>query len=281
MKNETSTNEETKAFHSRHPMPQMEGVDSLFRFSGISTQPVEYIEALLIDGRLYHPKPSQFNDPFECKPHFNWPQKAQSVREIRLHLIRSFRERGHSRKEAEKLVSIFMKKPGYVDETIYKSIQKTFSNLRLCSFTTSNANLLFWSHYADSHRGFCLEYDATVKPINFAFKVTYEKQYPEIIYPTPSGARTLEPALIKSKVWEYEEEYRTFIVPEATNPCRNDGEALLLSGHEITNLYFGANVSPDDKQLVLGILSRGPFNPRVWQANLSKSSYSLEFSLES
>jgi hypothetical protein len=36
--------------------------------------------------------------------------------------------------------------------------------LRVCSFSANNRSLLMWSHYADQHRGLCIEYDVSSLP---------------------------------------------------------------------------------------------------------------------
>ena len=184
---------------------------------------------------------------------------------------------GHNRKSAEKLIKKKMSTPGFIEETIYKSIQRTFSEIRISSFTTKKENLLFWSHYADSHKGFCVEYDSTVLPISYAFRVQYQDEYPKANYPSPPNALGFKPALIKSRAWEYEEEYRIIFVPEAARQPRNDGTSLILNGNEIKNVYFGANMNDDNKQTLVELIKKGPFNPDFWDASLSKSSFELEF----
>lgn len=266
-----------KEFHRIHHWPDQAGVESLFRFSKIDTNNLHFLSHLFVDAKLYHALPSQFNDPFECKPHFNWPKSADKVRAIRSHLIKVARSNGFKRKDAEKLASDSMIKTKFIQETIYEAIQKSFGELRICSFTTSKENLLFWSHYAAIHTGFCVEFDASKMPIAYAYKVAYSDEYPDVEYPRPSDATAFIPALIKSKDWEYEDEYRTIFVPEATKQPKNDGESLLLHGDEITNVYFGAAMEEENKEKIKKLVESGPFSPVFWNASLSKSSFALEF----
>ncbi len=269
--------QQLEAFDTEHPHPDKAGIESLFKFSKFDGNYTEYQEDLFVRGKLYHSLPVNFNDPFECKPHFNWPDKPSQVREIRKHLLKVAMRNGYKRKAAESLVSKNMRKPGFIQETIYKSVQNTFSKVRICSFTTKKENLLFWSHYADSHKGFCVEYDATVLPISYAFKVQYQDEYPEVQYPGPPNALGFKPALIKSKEWAYEEEYRIIFVPEAERQPNNDGVSLILNGGEMKNVYLGANMTDENKQALVELIERGPFSPSVWDVSLSTSSFSLEF----
>lgn len=269
--------QELDAFARDHPYPDKIGIKSLFKFSKFDGNHTEYQEDLFLRGKLYHSLPDNFNDPFECKPNFKWPNNLSQVRAIRKHLINKAIRDGYRRKDAESLISKNMRKPGFIQETIYNSIQNVFSKIRICSFTTKKENLLFWSHYADSHKGFCVEYDATVLPISYAFKVKYKDEYPEVKYPVSSNKLGFKPALIKSKEWEYEEEFRIIFVPDAKRQPKNDGVSLILNGGEMKNVYLGANMSGDNKQALIELIIGGPFSPRIWDVALSTSSFKLEF----
>jgi hypothetical protein len=137
-------------------------------------------------------------------------------------------------------------------------------------------NLLLWSHYADSHKGVCVEFDATKLPIS-AFKVHYDNKYPEAIYPNPPDQRAFFPALRKSKEWKYEDEFRTIFLDYLDVP-KNDGESLILNGDEILNVYLGAEIDIQLKEKLLSIISKSSFSPKIWVSNLSESSFSLSFS---
>ncbi len=268
---------ELKKFNKSHPWPDKCDISSLFRFYTIDLKRVERLRHLFVECKLYHPLPTQFNDPFECKPHFSWPKDAKKVRDIRQYLIKLAREKGRSKKEAEAIISKQMKKPKFIQDTIFNAIQRAYSELRICSFTTQKENLLFWSHYANSHKGFCVEFDATKMPIAYAYKVQYKNKYPEVVYPRPNDATAFIPALVKSKIWKYEREYRTIFVPEAINQPANDGESLILRGDEIKNIYLGSNIEEDEKEVIFDLVGNGNFDPSIWTTNLSKSTFSLEF----
>jgi len=275
-KSSVSVEHEIKQFESMHPYPDRVGLTSIFRFSQ-ATLPIDYLRKLFVDGKLYHPRPSQFNDPFECRPNFRWPETAEEIKGIRNHLIKVAMRNGKSRKEAEYFIIKSMAKEDFVEDAIYGAVSSALGEIRICSFTSSKDNLLFWAHYADSHRGFCVEYNSSILPISCAFKVDYSNKYPEVTYPVPNDVRGLKPVLIKSSEWAYEGEFRTIFVPEAGQQPANDGTARFLSGNELINVYFGALMEEDHKKLVLRLLELGPFNPGVWQAKLSKRDFELQF----
>ena len=57
-------------FNKDHPHPDSVGIESLFKFYKFDKNHLEYLKNLFIDGKLYHSSPEEFNDPFECKPHY-------------------------------------------------------------------------------------------------------------------------------------------------------------------------------------------------------------------
>lgn len=261
-----------KQFEEEHPWPDKAGVTSLFRFFCFDLEHPEYLESLFLEQKLYHALPKEFNDPFECKPHFSWPEKATDVRKIRKHLIKLAKERGRNRKQAEKLASESMN-----NNLIAEATQQTYGELRICSFTTDYKNLLFWSHYADAHKGFCIELDASILPISYAYKVKYNDNYPATEYPLPDNSCALIPALTKSKAWEYEDEFRTIFSPSAESIMPNDGFSWSLSSQTIKKIYLGVNILPENQERLLTLINDGPFKPEIYKASLSHSSFSLDF----
>ncbi|PAJ71706.1 hypothetical protein CJF42_25260 [Pseudoalteromonas sp. NBT06-2] len=263
-------------FKKIHPWPDQSGLSSLFRFMPISAKNTEFVEHLFLKKKLYHSLSSGFNDPFEGKPHFNMEAKGNKHKAIKQHLINVARESGMNKKDATTLITNSLKDPQFIPNSISEATNKTFNELRICSFTTDNDNLLFWSHYANSHKGICIEFDASIMPIAFAYKVDYSEIYPQITYPIPPDERAFRPALVKAKVWEYENEYRTMFIPNFKG-LPTDGESLLLDSCTITNVYLGSEIDDEDKNVLLDIILKSDFNPNIWQASLAKTSFSLQY----
>ena len=239
----------------------------------------EFIKHLFLEKKLYHSLLEEFNDPFEGKPHYNNEDKENNPQTIRNDLIKQFRIRngGMNKKEAEKIVSNWMKTPGFIQKVIADATTMTFNQVRVCSFTTDKENVLFWSHYAKSHTGICIEFDAAVMPISQAYKIHYSNTYPKITYPPPSNEEMIKPLLVKAKAWEYENEFRTWFNPHYLEGLSSDGESLLLDSSVITNIYLGAKMDSRDRDVLLKIISRSQFTPNIWQANLSSNSFKLIF----
>lgn len=114
-------------------------------------------------------------------------------------------------------------------EKMYKTFEDTF---KITCFTTNSDNALMWAHYANKHKGFCVEYDFSNVPdddflINL-HPVIYTKERPSVPYnlfdltdlenpkvstSTESTVEMIIALLKKSDVWDYEDEWR-LIIPD-------------------------------------------------------------------
>lgn len=150
--------------------------------------------------------------------------KGNKPKAIREHLIKVARDNGMNR-EDEALINNLLKDNDFIKSSISEATNRTFNELRICGFTTDKNNLLFWSHYANSHKGICIEFDAAIMPIALAYKVEYSEKYPQVTYPIFPDERAFKPALVKAKVWGYENECRTMFIPTMIE-LPSDGESL-------------------------------------------------------
>lgn len=263
-------------FDRDHPHPGKAGIQSLFHFRRVLDVEDWLLEHLFVDGKLYHSAPSKLNDPFECKPHYRKPDSEEEWKELLVHIFKVFRENGMREEEARRKIAENLIHPEILYQRLHQSGIETFAELRMCSFTTSNENLLMWSHYGASHTGICVEFDAAIWPINGARKVKYQNQYPQMSYPPVEDERNMQAALIKSKAWEYEEEFRHIFAPGA-DAFTSDGDSISLHLDTITGLYFGADVGSQQRQRIISMVKRGPFNPRYYQGVLSSSEFRITF----
>lgn len=108
---------------------------------------------------------------------------------------------------------------------------------RICSFSSNYTNTLMWTHYADEHKGCCIEF-------------TYSgKEEPKLInykdnIPTARGTEEGRDLLShKSKIWEYEGEYRVF------SKCS-------FIKIKITKVIFGINVPQKDYSFYKDLIGR-------------------------
>ena len=139
---------------------------------------------------------------------------------------------------------------------------------RIACFSESIDSILMWSHYADSHKGFALEYDfrPTLKnPFRniLIAPVVYDEERMDVSSfiameflhligiktKTPDMASHLKVALHKSAVWAYEKEWRLvdYTFHELTDKT---GSAI---PYRPAAIYYGARMDAENKGLLHGI----------------------------
>lgn len=143
---------------------------------------------------------------------------------------------------------------------ILTSFSKRFSTI--ACFSEDVKSILMWSHYADSHKGFALEYDfrpTQSRPLERGalYPVVYsDERYDASVYITWQflhvlGFHTKNPdisafskvAIHKSRVWEYEREWR-IIDPGPHDPIQPKPSVI---HYKPVAIYYGENI-PKDKQ---------------------------------
>lgn len=148
-------------------------------------------------------------------------------------------------------------------EEIVKNVKE---NALISCFSKRNNSVLMWSHYANSHKGVCIEYE---RPETTDFKdVKYRKNRPSIkMYKAVSHAialdilgnkvvkdqvaeelkTVLDPFFIKSTDWRYEEEVRCLYSNSKLNEGISfDGEKYTLNMGYPTAIYVGCKASGDE-----------------------------------
>jgi len=93
----------------------------------------------------------------------------------------------------------------YHRQNIVRLLKNEKYKTRICSLSQDYRHTLLWSHYADSHKGCCIEVSS--KKFNeVPTKVQYVKELPEIEYEEEGKALLSH----KSILWQYENEVRFF-----------------------------------------------------------------------
>lgn len=97
-------------------------------------------------------------------------------------------------------------------------VEEMNRNLRICSFSTNNRSLLLWSHYSNEHKGICVEYDfiEADRIRTFIQPMMYRNEIYKLgLFDDYTFTRMIGSSLIKSKDWEYEQEWRVTIFKQA------------------------------------------------------------------
>ncbi|WP_414828980.1 DUF2971 domain-containing protein [Alteromonas sp. H39] len=267
-----------------HPTAYESGLEALYRYSSYSPDCKDRHSYLFREGWLYHSQPESFNDPFDCKYHLRWPNALFYSDELRgflgdMQLLAGLLPEQVNEDILSRSLGI-LSNDG-VKANVKSALEIEYSKARVCCFTSTNDNQLFWSHYANSHKGYCVKFavsDNSKSVISNARKIKYTDDYPTLTFPLFSKlVKLLKPFYTKSKKWEYEGEYRSIFSHEWLYQLEHSEDALKLSNDEITDVYFGSQMLPEDKADIIELCEQGPFKPRLWDSMPHPSKYELSF----
>lgn len=136
-----------------------------------------------------------------------------------------------------------------LDKRMSRAVDNMF---RVVSLATDCKNRLMWSHYANGHKGFCVEYDFGIK-INddyaFVLPVIYSNVRPKFPWRVfieenskPPFADIMMALLTKDEAWSYEREWRV-LIPSVLG--KNE-----VASPPITGIYLGALCSKKHKERI-------------------------------
>jgi hypothetical protein len=255
-------------------------------------------------------QPIDFNDPFEFKPVISTVATKEEFEDIFEQTISEHAEDALSKcpPEHRHLISkeqvIEMSRKLFIDnqEAVGSYLRKTAKQVSeiyhnksneligvLC-LTEKRDNLLMWSHYADSHKGFCIKFDTSHNFFNkkrteqdefyHLRKVEYFENRPNKTMSEMSGVDLL---LHKSDVWSYEKEWRFCGVLHDSDEkieCEPVNIHLFKYPKEvIKEIILGVNSSDSLELEIKSIISQNQelSHVKLSKAKTSENNYSLEF----
>jgi hypothetical protein len=126
--------------------------------------------SLLSAGQLKLSRPDSFNDPWDCRVHYQLPTEPGDTRRLFAYLTEMHRKHYPEVSEAERQrrVAEFMVNPSKLQAAFVEMEKNMYAALcrqyRIYCLTEDPASPLMWGHYAASHTGICLEFDARREP---------------------------------------------------------------------------------------------------------------------
>jgi len=213
-----------------------ENPETVFRYRPISINSLYEIST----SSFYLSKPQDFNDPFDCD--FFWKEHSKEDKED--HILYSGNETSETELgDLEKAKSLFEKK-------LYEDI----NHLGIACFTTDPCNPLMWSHYADGHKGLCIEYKREGVLKNEYFKkVEYDRDN-KLVWSSLDLGKDLnrlndffnDVVFRKLSYWLYEKEWRVM----AISPKRR----LIHMSSPVVSIIFGLKCPSKEIDKVLNII---------------------------
>lgn len=170
-----------------------------------------FLKTLLVDNQLYVGTAPGFNDPFDCRIDLRWDLSEEDSRRV---LEWMHEQRGYSKAERqvrmERATRTGWHRNADNQRSIVDAMQKRFDSTGVTCFSEVRDSPLMWAHYAASHVGVCVGFDAQVLIALGARPVQYVN---ERVYLPPPPLSSLEQQvtnsiLRKADYWSYEREWR-------------------------------------------------------------------------
>jgi len=245
-----------------------------------------YSWQILTDQKIYFSSPKYFNDPKDCKipilfeigtENQMYHNNLEKIKE----LFPKLSPRQQKQKAKELAKSIYLKRNDEIlKKELRESLIETHSKVGIFSTSLIKDNKLMWSHYSDSHKGFCIEFniDMLIKSLEMhlwkgVIPIFKEVNYTEIsprINPYILNDEQVFMALYftKSIDWAYEKEYR-FLIDENAN------KSFELKPNTITSIILGSECSSENEKRMKEVL-----NNFSYQISLKKITYDdLDYNL--
>jgi hypothetical protein len=235
-------------------------------------------ENLILNNELWMSSPQDFNDPFDGCAVFKTFERGVAYRDtLGKYLKKLGRDKGFNPKKMRKPLSYWVANPEKFDAAFNENHESARSKVGICSLSANPHSPLMWAHYANDHRGVCVQFRLSGDVRNMiAYPVVYDDKFPVICDPLKINAGALQHAafLQKSSDWAYEKEWRLLSIPGAREVRRINHDA-------ISGLILGLRVTECDHDFVMTLLakreSKYGYAIPVYKARRSVDRYRLKF----
>lgn len=154
-------------------------------------------------------------------------------------------------------------------ENFIKNINK---EIGIFSLSENNSNILMWSHYADSHKGYCvgLDYNILLKIVGSIGPVTYSDKFPKLsILPKSPVEDFMKLLTTKSNDWEYEKEVRIIMRFKAR-------ETIRIPDDCIREVILGHKMEENHKKEIIDLIKTKSTPIEIFQATMNGEKFKLD-----
>lgn len=215
------------------------GTQNLYHYEPFNK---EFLIYTLREQKIHCSNPDNLNDPWDCKPWFDYrpmandPAKLEAALEALRGMQKPETLADPQLKVLEHLMRTDQQFLGKYMGDFSTRIREEISMHRIYCLTRIADSTLMWSHYARNHTGICLEFGVNNPLFRLARPVRYRKSYPEW---TPAmHEQVLELVLTKSIDWGYECEFRLISSP-LDGSLKLDGDYFLLPPGALVGVIIG------------------------------------------
>ena len=210
----------------------------------------EWTPNIFDKNEIYFQSPDCFNDPFDSKISTTY----LGTEEQRISSLKERWRKGPKKVEKEEDLhsqAVEVVRKGEDIPLLLRAGERSVERIRkrigIFCMTSEPDNILMWSHYAEAHAGFCLEFNRANPFFSRAWPIEDEDYRPDrpclnLIEP-PDSKKTVEALFTKAIDWKYEHEWR--IVDHENGPGVQIYPSDALSG-----VILGCRISPKNRQRI-------------------------------
>lgn len=268
----------------RFETPSVDLPEKLYKYRPFNVNTLK----MLGESYVFFADPNQFNDPLDCKPTINIDVESPEVERLfRLAAVKNGKDEAH-------IDRIIDDSRFYFDEGIEHYISDPDSAARnLVPYILNEVNLiiqengvlslarsyncpLMWSHYAEQHKGVCLEYDVSKPILGPLEKVRYDGvrgiNCSDLInYLSKNCHKSWEAIretyfFSKAPAWQYEDEWRYI----------RDKQGEVSLPFTLSAIYFGMRCELAVMAAVIKIMSSSSTKIDYYTVVPGDNSFSLE-----
>lgn len=158
-------------------------------------------------------------------------------------------------------------------------LQPEINDLGLLSLSTLNDDILMWSHYADKHKRFCLQFNKAkleswqgCRPIDYEDRFLSFREFNKAF---PEDNEKLGHLLLlrKSRHWKYESEWRMIVKPKEDN---SKSRYYKFPEELLTGVIFGCQMTEDKKKIIRDFLKNRKSYVQLYEAKKKENEFALE-----
>jgi hypothetical protein len=239
----------------------------------------EYHEKAIFENELYIPSANEFNDPFDSRIPFRYREEDLTTENIYLKGLELAPIRYPNNPERHQEFAFEMQKKGLLNDPYHleKFDQDTFE--KLCNsygiycLTPNAEDMLMWSYYGNSHKGFCIGYNTKYLIecglFGMGGQVLYQDDFPRLpLLRNEEDNPMLKILFTKWTKWSHENEYRLI-------HRYKHGKIHKLDNEAISEIVFGCQVSEKDRLVYEEKISKHLPKTKVFQIELRKDNFGL------
>ncbi len=236
----------------------------------------EWTQHLFEKNQIYFQSPDCFNDPFDSKINYIY----EGTEDQRIDRLIYYWEKGGTTYDTEEMTYTKAKEQvqkgldiTQVTNTSKKTAERLRKLLGVFCMTEEKDNLLMWSHYADSHKGFCVGFDTqdvfwwrlnkitdehyrNVKPSLNLIDEHDMKQFADVL-------------LVKHRPWAYEKEWR--IIDHINGPGVQE-----FPSESLVEVVLGCKITPENRNKIMNWCRVKEPKPTVFWAEENDREFKLD-----